>query len=234
LGVPTLFGDASNSDILQHAALDKARALVITLPDEAASVTVVTTARQVAPNLPIIARAVTEEGVTRLSQLGASDVIHPELEGGLEIVRSTLLRLGLHARDVLRYTDQVRAEHYDVSINTEEERRVLQQIINASENLEIAWMRLVPDSPVAGQTLAEANLRARTGASVVAILRDGHLAPNPKSQTVLTAGDRLGFIGEPEQIAAAETLLGSTPAERAGSLPGAHNHEKGDGQLHEH
>jgi CPA2 family monovalent cation:H+ antiporter-2 len=58
-----------------------------------------------------------------------------------------------------------------------------------------------------GQTLAQANLRARTGASVVAILRDKRLLPNPKSVTIFQAGDRLGLIGEPDQIASAEQLI---------------------------
>ena len=35
-GVPVLFGDAANSEILTHAGLGHARALVVTIPDEAA------------------------------------------------------------------------------------------------------------------------------------------------------------------------------------------------------
>ena len=45
-GVPVLFGDAANSEILDHAGLDRARALVVTLPDEAAASLVVAGARQ--------------------------------------------------------------------------------------------------------------------------------------------------------------------------------------------
>jgi len=60
-----------------------------------------------------------------------------------------------------------------------------------------------------GQALAEADLRVRTGASVVAILRDGQLMANPKSMTVFEAGDRIGLIGEREQIEAVEKLLGA-------------------------
>ena len=49
-----------------------------------------------APELPIIARATSEQGTKYLAQLGAQDVIHPELEGGLEIIRHILLQLGSH------------------------------------------------------------------------------------------------------------------------------------------
>jgi CPA2 family monovalent cation:H+ antiporter-2 len=206
-GVPTLFGDAANSEILTHAGLDRAKALVVTLPEEAAAETVVVTARRMAPELPIVARAVTQEGVTRLAELGAQDVIHPELEGGLGIVRYALMRLGFPLSEVQRYSDLVRREHYDVAINTAAEQQALQQMIDAVNGIEISWHSLTEDSTLAGCTLAEAGLRERTGASIVAILRNGHITPNPKSQTVLQADDRVGLIGEPEQIAAARALL---------------------------
>jgi len=79
-GVPTLYGDAANSDILSHVRLKQARAVVVTLPDEAAAAMVVATARAEAPHVPIIVRAATPEGVGRLFSLGALHVISPELE----------------------------------------------------------------------------------------------------------------------------------------------------------
>jgi len=217
-GVPTLYGDAANSEILQHAGLERARALVVTLPDEAAAEMVVTAARQIAPQLPIIVRAGTQAGVTRLAEMGAQDVIHPELEGGLGIVRHTLLRLGLPLREVQHYLDVVRREHYDVGINSPAEEQVLQRLMEATGEMEIAWLRLAPGSVLAGQSLAEANLRAQTGASIVAILRAGRLMPNPKSQTVFEVGDQVGLIGDPEQLAVVEHLLGPAPAPSTADL----------------
>ena len=109
-GVATLFGDAANSEILDHVGLKDARALVITLPDEAAAETVVTFARVSAPKLPIIARASTQAGMQRLLALGASGVIYPEMEGGLELLRNTLLLLGYPLLDVQKYSEMVRSE----------------------------------------------------------------------------------------------------------------------------
>jgi CPA2 family monovalent cation:H+ antiporter-2 len=206
-GIPSLFGDAANSEVLTHAGLDRARALVVAGPDEDASALVVTAARDLAPELPIIARATTEEGTKRLTQLGAQDVIHPELEGGLEIVRHTLLQLGFPLQEIYRYTDAVRRDHYDLQVNTEEEHRLLHALLDATNNIEIKWFRLPMHSPLVGQTLAQANLRARTGASVVAILREGQLMANPKSLTLFQSGDRVGLIGNQEEIDAAEQLL---------------------------
>jgi CPA2 family monovalent cation:H+ antiporter-2 len=206
-GIPSLYGDASNSEVLTHARLRHARALVVAGPDESASELVVVAARDISPELPIIARATTEDGIDRLAAFGAQDVIHPELEGGLEIMRHTLLALGFPLQEIIRYMDAVRRDHYDMQVNTAEEHRLLHDLIHASGNIEVIWLQLGSGNPLAGQTLASANLRARTGASVVAIMRNRQLIANPKSMTVFEAEDRIGLIGDHEQIAAAEQLL---------------------------
>lgn len=206
-GVLTLFGDAANSEVLTHACLHRARALVVAGPDEDASALVVTTARDIAPELPIIARAASEEGTKRLMELGAQDVIHPELEGGLEIVRHTLLQLGFPLQEIYQYTDAVRRDHYDTHINTDEEHRLLHELIDAAGGISIKWFRIPEGSVLAGQTIHEADLRARTGASIVALIRAGMLMPNPKSMTVFQSDDRIGLIGDNEEVKAVENLL---------------------------
>ncbi len=206
--VPVLYGDAANSEVLSHAGLTRARALVIAGPDEDASALVVTTARDLAPDLPIIARAASEEGTKHLAKLGAHDVIHPELDGSLQIVRLTLLRLGFRLEEIFRYTDAVRRDYYNIDVTTEEEHRLLQELLDATNSVKIRWFRLPEENPIVGQTLEETNLRARTGASIAAILRDGQLLANPKSATVFQAGDRIGLIGDESEIDAVEKLLG--------------------------
>lgn len=215
-GVPTLYGDASNSEVLTHAGLERARALVVAAADESASELIVGAARDIAPDLPIIARATTEEGITHLAQLGAQDVIHPELEGGLEIVRHTLLALDFPVHEIMRYMDVVRHDHYDLQINTEEEHRILHDLLNASGSLEVTWLRLESENSIVGQTIAEANLRARTGASIVAIMRNKEILANPKSITIFEAGDRVGFIGEKDQVELVEKILQETNNEETG------------------
>jgi CPA2 family monovalent cation:H+ antiporter-2 len=102
LGVPVMYGEADNSEILAHASLATARALVITLPDDAAALAVVATARKQAPNIDIISRASTWDGGKQLREYGVRDVVRPELEGGIEIVRRTLLELKLPSREIYR------------------------------------------------------------------------------------------------------------------------------------
>lgn len=206
-GVPTLFGDAANSEILTHTGLERARALVVTVPDETAAEIIIASAHEIAPHLPIIARAATRSGVERLVKLGARDVILPELEGGLEILRHTLLALGYPLLEVQHYADAVRRDQYDPVISTHEEHWMLDRLLHTVRGMEIAWVLLNCASPVAGQTLAEANIRAKTEASVIAILRNQHIIANPKSATVLCPGDIVGLIGETAQIDEARKLL---------------------------
>lgn len=206
-GVSTLAGDAANSEILTHASLDTARSLVVTISDENAAELVVAAARELAPELRIIARAATTDGVHRLAKLGASDVIHPELEGGLEIVRHALLALGFPMGQVQQYIDTVRKDSYDATYTGLEEVHLLDQLVATVRGLEIAWRAVEAGSPLAGSTLAEANVRAQTGASVIALVRNHQVQANPKSSTTFQAGDLVGLIGEPDQIGLAERFF---------------------------
>ena len=219
-GVPTLFGDAANSEVLTHAGLKRARLLVVTVPEEATAGVIVAAAREQSPDLPIIARAASGGGVKRLAFLGAQQVIHPELEGGLQIVRRTLLQLGFPLSKVQEYSDVVRGDYYDLSINTEQERQLLFDLLGASDNIGIIWLRVAANNALDGCSLADANLRAKVGASVVAIMRNGDLITNPEPQAVLRANDLVGLVGDEEQLNAAQrffatsdSAVGATPSQ---------------------
>ncbi len=212
-GIPTLFGDAANSEVLTHAGLERARALVVTVPNEAAAEIIVASAHEMAPQLPIIARAATRPGVERLAILGAQDVIHPELEGGLEVLRHTLLALGYPLLEVQQYADAVRRDQYDLAVSTHEEHRLLDQLLHTVRGMELAWVSLNSASSLVGKTLAEADIRALTGASVIAILRNQQVIANPKSATVLHADDIVGLIGEAAQIGEVRWLLSAVPVQ---------------------
>jgi CPA2 family monovalent cation:H+ antiporter-2 len=205
--VPVLFGDAANSEILSHAALERARALVATVPDETASLSIVTVARRLARSLHVIARASTLDGVQRLKNAGAVDVVWPELEGGVEIVRRTLVRLRFPAADVQRYLDAVRKEGFDVMTVQDDRARVLEHLAQAVGDLEIRWAVVADTSPVAGRTLADSKVRTTTGASIVAIGRGQTVIGNPAPAEHLNPGDRVALVGSPTDIAEAERLL---------------------------
>ena len=68
-------------------------------------------------------------------------------------------------------------------------------------------VRLASTSPAIGKTLAELNLRALTGASVLAITRDESPVVTPTAQEILHAGDVLAITGTHEAIEAARKQL---------------------------
>lgn len=213
-GLVALFGDASNSDILDHVGLTHAKALVVTLPSQTAAELVVTTAHEMAPELPIIARAGSLAGVGRLHRLGARHVINPELEGGLEIVRHTLFELNFPMSQLQSYVDSVRNDAYHGRVDDDyemvEPARALDQMVAAVRGVDIAWHAIPTSSPFAGSTLGSTDLRRLTGASVVAVIQHGKVVPNPSPTTTFGEGDLLGLIGTRNELAAVEVLLAGT------------------------
>ncbi len=205
--IATLYGDAANSEVITHAGLDHARALVVTVPQETTALMIVAAAKSLNPHLPIIVRAASAEGVHHLFKLGARDVVHPELEGGLEMVHDTLLQLGYPLREVNAYAEAVRRDAYDVETLSSAEHRTLRDLLIATDSIEITWLDLGPHSPVIGRTLRDSDIRACTGASVVAVIHDGRLVANPKSSQVFQTGDRIGLIGEKDHVEAARSWL---------------------------
>jgi CPA2 family monovalent cation:H+ antiporter-2 len=109
LGVPVLYGDAASSEILQHAELAHARAVVITVPDDTVAQMVVEAVHKYAPDIYIIARASSWFAGHQLRSRGVHDVVRPELEGGVEMVRQTLLELRVPDDNIQHFTEQVRA-----------------------------------------------------------------------------------------------------------------------------
>ncbi|MCZ6570239.1 MAG: potassium transporter TrkA [Deltaproteobacteria bacterium] len=68
------------------------------------------------------------------------------------------------------------------------------------EEFGIEWVKLEPESSLVGLSLEESGIRARTGASVFAVLRPEGSIPSPSPVTRFANGDTLVLIGHPDQI----------------------------------
>jgi voltage-gated potassium channel len=75
-------GNATSDDTLIEAGLEKAMALIITLPNDADNLLVVLTAKQYNPTIKIISRASRDSSVAKLKVAGATNVIMPDKIGG--------------------------------------------------------------------------------------------------------------------------------------------------------
>jgi CPA2 family monovalent cation:H+ antiporter-2 len=70
----------------------------------------------------------------------------------------------------------------------------------ATHLLEVAWFSLPEDSPLLGRTIEETGIRSRTGASVVGVLHDQEVYPNPDINFRFTKGDFVAVMGNGHQI----------------------------------
>jgi TrkA domain protein len=64
----------------------------------------------------------------------------------------------------------------------------------------LEWVTLDDGSPLAGRTLAESGIRARSGASVIAVVRGDESIPNPPPDLQIEPGDTLVVLGRREQV----------------------------------
>jgi CPA2 family monovalent cation:H+ antiporter-2 len=207
--IPVIYGDASQSVVVETAALERARLLLITLPDLTSAQTVAHHARQMNPELHIVARANGMEQMERLHELGVYEVVQPEFEAGVEIIRQALLHLNVSPADIRRFTDNVREELYAPLYQANPDYRILAQLQSAARSIEIQWVTIPDNSPLVGQTIGAAQIRTRTGASVVAAMRGEHLLPNPDSDYQFQMGDRIAILGDSAQHGAFTALIHS-------------------------
>lgn len=75
------------------------------------------------------------------------------------------------------------------------------------EGLAIDWITVDVGSDYAGATIADSELRTRTGVSIVAVVRGEDTMPAPGPEVVLRVGDVAVVVGTPEGIAVASDLL---------------------------
>lgn len=110
--VPCVYGDAANSNMLAQANLPRARVLAITVSNPITTELIIKQALQINPKLDIIARAGSSGQMELLRQSGATEVVEPKFEAGLEIIRHTLHRYGVSGPEILLLVNRMRLDHY--------------------------------------------------------------------------------------------------------------------------
>ena len=99
-GIPCIYGDASNPEILLHANLEKAKLLVCTFPSFLDVELTVENARAINPKLDIVARVERDRDADILRGIGVNELVKPEFEASLEITRHALHRYGVSATEI--------------------------------------------------------------------------------------------------------------------------------------
>ncbi|MDR7521782.1 MAG: cation:proton antiporter [Armatimonadota bacterium] len=117
-GAVSVFGDAGNDLILDRAGAWRARLAVVAIPDFDAAHRCVRALRRMSEDLPILVRVHHVGHRARMLDAGATEVIQPEVEAGLTIVRHSLDRLGVDHAEGRRYLEGVR-RHWSAASDEE-------------------------------------------------------------------------------------------------------------------
>lgn len=184
---PVIVGDASNEQVLRQAHIDHARGLASAVTSDAQNVYIALTARSLAPDLPIVARASEEDAESKLIKAGATAVVSPYTFAGQRIAR-TLMR-----PRVQRFIDTA-----------------FSPLAEGGLDLQVEELRISEKCAIANQTLAQVDAERRFGVIILAIRReDGHLEFNPGREGIAAPGENLIAIGDTEALKKLETFLGA-------------------------
>ena len=207
-GFPVIYGDMSQSTVLEVSEIQAARLLLITTPLAITTRTIVHHAHQLKPALPIIARAEGVEQTRALYDSGVYMVVLPEMEAGLEIARQALLNLEVPAIAIQQYTDAVRRQIYAPMYESSQAHQLLTTLDNIKDLLEISWVPIEAGSPLINRSIGTSAVRTRTGASIVGILREKKFHPNPKATDVFKGADLVAVVGNQQERNQFKTLAG--------------------------
>ncbi len=171
-----LQGDSTEDNVLLEAGLERASALVVTLPLDANNLFIILSARQINPKLKIISRLNNVNDEKKLLRAGANHVVMPERIGGFYM--ATLV----HKPDLV--------EFFTLISNMGTNQVVFE---------EIAVSRL--KSQFRGRSIAQSGIQQATKIPIVGLrFPDGRYQLNPMSGEVLHQDMYIIVLGDAEQI----------------------------------
>ena len=201
------YGDATNAEALGHAHIDKAKALLLLMNDPFGAERVVDTAKRIAPNIPILMRARYLGEKEMLLAMGATDVVAEEVEGGLEILARLLRWLDVPRNVIDDRIDEARSSTQTTERKITVPRRALSEH-EALADLKIESVLVMETSAARNQSMAEIELRQRTGALIIAIRRGGVLVDSTDPNAPLVVGDIVYLAGPIAAVERAMELFG--------------------------
>lgn len=179
-----LEGDSTQDETLLAAGIERAAGLLVCTGGDSDNLFIVLSARSLKKELFIVARSVESSNESKMRRAGADKVISPYHIGGRHMA-NVVVRPHV-------------AEFMDV--------------VTLDSGLEL-WLEEIEvkeNSPLAGQTVVETDMRRRTGVTLVAILQGKEKQMiTPDENTRLAIGDELIVLGTREQLGALEDLVGS-------------------------
>ncbi|HOK50548.1 MAG TPA: potassium channel protein [Bacteroidales bacterium] len=176
-------GDATHDEVLLKAGIERARAIITVLPNDAENVFLVLTARQLNPKISIISKASDDSAEIKLRRAGANSVILPDKMSGRRMARMVA------KPDIVEFID------------------ILMQTTQGNVVLDEVPLEHITDY-FNGRTLRELEQYNDTGARIVGIKQQGKtIIVNPLPEITLSPRDKLFVIGTHRQIQQLKELI---------------------------
>lgn len=172
-GIP-LHGDATSDEVLLHAGVGRARALITSLPSDADNLYITLSARVLNERINIVARAEEESAIAKLRRVGANHIVSPYVMGGHRAAQAVLKPSVGHFLEM--------AGRHDVDYIVEE-------------------LLVESGGPLCGKRLRESRIHEDFGVVVLTIRKmNGDMTYNPQGESQLEAGDILIVVGHRRQL----------------------------------
>jgi TrkA domain protein len=157
---------------------------------------------------------------TRLPGVGVKFTLRLESGGRLAIIQHNdgdrELYVYARSRDeepaaVIRLDDEEARQVGAVIGGAYERPKIVDELEMALGELLIEWVRVPDDSPAIGKSLADCGFRAKTGITIIAILRESETVSGAQPGDVIRSGDTLVTVGKAGQYRAFRDLLSHGP-----------------------
>lgn len=197
-GFPIIYGDAAQETVLHGSKINRARLIIITIPLISAAREIISAALRENPDVKIIVRADDISHIDELFKMNIHEVVQPEFEASIEIIRQSLLILDVPLTKIYSFTDQMRHENYSNSGIDRIRNSDFSNIRKTPFLLEMTWFEVSSENTISGKSIKEISIRSKTGVSIVGVLRDNDFIPNPDPDFIFKPTDRIAIIGLPE------------------------------------
>ena len=204
-GLPIMFGDATRREIMEAVGIGHAEAAVFALSDPGASRTAVTLARSMNPDLHIIVRSRQFVEIEDLQECGADEVIAEEFETSIEILSRVLRKLRVPGNIIRTEARLLRADGYQMlrTPTADLSDKMMAAIGGGTSDTYL----VSSGEPADGNSLRQLDLRNKSGATCIAIIRDSRSSTNPEPDFEVRVGDVLVLVGSHAQLDRAFKLL---------------------------
>lgn len=199
-GVPILFGDCSREAVLEHAGIHQARAMVVAISDPATSRRAVQVARALSSRLHLLVRTRYITDVEPLRKLGADEIVPEELETSIEIFARLLEHYDVPRNTIWECVEQLRRDHYEALRDDHHALTRVQLPAQVLSQIDVELVSIREGSPAVDKRLTDINLRAETGATLIAVRRGQDMLSNPGPDFSFQLRDVAILMGDRQQL----------------------------------